>query len=215
MKKITAIILCIVLSAAFLISGCANTAQKPAPDDTSENGVQQTSDAERRIMASQFSNLAISVNGVEQATVVVSSTNTEIPGTITSDPNNVPSLVPAENGQTPSTDLGAASDSGSDISGLSSPSGEIPDVENGRLVVMAGLTLNNASMQDVNLQNSIKEEVKSKIMESDQRVSEVLVTTNPDMIKKLQDIAAGVIQGKPLQSYAQDINELDKSIRNQ
>jgi hypothetical protein len=80
---------------------------------------------------------------------------------------------------------------------------------------MVGVTLNAAAMKDNNLQNNIKEEVKNKIMQSDQKVNEVLVTTNPDMIKKLQDVAAGVIQGQPLQSYAQEITELDKGIRTQ
>jgi hypothetical protein len=70
-------------------------------------------------------------------------------------------------------------------------------------------------MKDQNQVTKINEEVKTKIMGSDPRVSEVLVTTNPDMIKKLQDVAAGVIQGQPLQSYAQDINDLDKGIRAQ
>lgn len=215
MKKITAMILCTLFIAVLLTSGCGKTAQKPAPDNTSESGVQQTSDSERRIMASQFSNLAMSVSGVQKATVVVSATDTQIPENVSSDPNQVPTLVASEDDRTQLTDLGAGSKTGSDISGLSSPSGEIPDVTDGRLVVMAGLDLNSASMQDINRQNSIKEEVKAKIMESDSRVSEVLVTTDPDMIKKLQDIAAGVIQGKPLQSYAQDINQLDKSIRSQ
>jgi len=81
------------------------------------------------------------------------------------------------------------------------------------MVVMVGLTLDDKSMQDKNMENSIKEQVKTKIMADNQRISEVLVTTNPELIKRLQDVAAGVIQGKPMQSYAQDIEELNKNIR--
>jgi hypothetical protein len=81
------------------------------------------------------------------------------------------------------------------------------------MVVMVGLNLDPKVMQDKTKETSIKDEVKSKIMADNQTISEVLVTTNPDMIKKLQDVAAGVIQGKPMQSYAQDIQELDKNIR--
>ena len=215
MKKIMAIILCVLLSAAVLISGCGKTAQKPVPESTPNSGVEQTSDSEKRIMASNFSNLAMGVNGVQKATVVVSGTTTASPQTTSSDPNSVPGLTPANNGATTTPNPDTTSTPGSDMSGISSASGEIPNVTTGRLVVMAGLTLNTAAMQDKNQENKIKEEVKTKIMQSDQRVSEVLVTTKPDMIKKLQDVAAGVIQGKPVQSYAQDLTELDKGIRAQ
>jgi len=197
------------------MSGCGKTAQKPAPESTPNSGVEQTSDADKRIMASRFSNLAMNVNGVQKATVVVSSTLTASPQNISSDPNSVPGLTPANNGANPTPNPETTNIPGSDITGISGPNGEIPDVTAGRLVVMVGLNLNAAAMQDKNQENKIKEEVKAKIMESDQKVTEVLVTTNPDMIKKLQDVAAGVIQGKPLQSYAQDINELDKGIRTQ
>jgi hypothetical protein len=215
LKKITAIILCVLLTTVICVSGCGKTAQKPAPDNTSNSGVQQTSDADKRVMASHFSNLAMNVNGVQKATVVVSASTTASPLTTSSDPNSVPGLTPANNGATTTPNPDTTGTAGSDISGVSSKSGEIPDVTSGKLVVMVGLNLNAAAMQDKNQENKIKEEVKAKIMESDQRVNEVLVTTNADMIKKLQDVAAGVIQGKPLQSYAQDINELDKSIRTQ
>lgn len=215
MKKITAIVLCVLLSMTVLVSGCGKTAQKPVPETSPNSGVEQTSDSEKRIMASNFSNLAVSVNGVQKATVVVASTATANPQNITTDPNNVPTLVPSNNETTTNPNTGSTNVPGSDISGLSSPTGEIPNVTSGRLVVMVGLTLNDASMKDKNIENNIKEEVKTKIMQSDQKVNEVLVTTNPDMIKKLQDVAAGVIQGQPLQSYAQEITELDKSIRTQ
>jgi len=215
LKKITAIFLCVLLTMAVLVSGCGKTAQKPGPETSPNSGVEQTSDSEKRIMASNFSNLAMSVNGVQKATVVVSSTITASPQDVTSDPNNVPNLSPANNGTTNNSNTGSTNVPGSDISGISSPTGEIPSVTSGRLVVMVGLNLNDAAMKDKNTENKVKEDVKTKIMQSDQKVSEVLVTTNPDMIKKLQDVAAGVIQGQPLQSYAQDINELDKGIRTQ
>jgi hypothetical protein len=218
LKKVMVIILCVLLSATVLISGCKKTAQKPMPENTSNSGVQQTSDSEKRVMASNFSNMAMGVNGVQKATVVVSSATSASPQNTTSNPNSVPGLTPSNDGSTitpNSNNSGTTGTSGTDMSGVSSPTGEIPDVTSGKLVVMAGLTLNAAAMQDKNQENKIKEEVKTKIMESDQRVSEVLITTNPDMIKKLQDVASGVIQGKPLQSYTQDLNELDKGIRAQ
>lgn len=183
MKKRT-IFLLILFSLALGLSGCGKAAQKPAPDATPESGVQQTTDSEKRIMASRFSNLAMEVDGVQKATVVVAN-----PGT--------------------------ANGSGSGVLGLTSPAPEVPHANAGGLVVMAGLNLAPEAMQDGNRTNSIKEEVKARIMGSGDQISEVLVTTDPNMIKKLQDIAAGIIQGQPLQSYTQDLNELDNKIRAQ
>ena len=175
MKKIPVLILCAWLIVSCLFGGCGKTARKPAPNQPSPNEVQQTTDAEKREMASSFSNLATSINGVQKATIVVASTSSNGTGPLT---------------------------------------GETVDT-NGKLVVMAGLTLNPQVSGDSSQTNAIIEQVKQKIMAADQRVSEVLVTTNPDMIKKLQDIAAGVIQGQPFQSYAKDVNELNQTIRSQ
>lgn len=184
MEKKTKTFLLILLSAVLLLSGCGKAAQKPVPDTTPESGVQQTSDSEKRIMASRFSNLALQVNGVQKATVVVAN-----PGT-----TNGP---------------------GSDILGQGSSTAQMPNANAGTPVVMVGVNLDPKAMQDKNRENSIKEEVKAKIIGSGAQISQVLVTTDPNMIKKLQDVAAGIIQGQPLQSYAQDINELDKNIRAQ
>ncbi|MDD3364596.1 MAG: hypothetical protein PHZ03_06405 [Syntrophomonas sp.] len=186
MKKITTILLCVFLCASILVSGCGKTTQKPlVPENqpnTQMNTPQQTNDAEKRVMANRFSNLAMGVNGVQKATVVVSATDSGMAGnTVTPSPTSIPG---------------------------SSAIGE-------KLVVMVGLNLDTKIMQDKTKEMSIKDEVKSKIMADNQMVSEVLLTSNPDMIKKLQDVAAGVIQGKPMQSYAQDVEELNKNIRAQ
>jgi hypothetical protein len=187
LKKITAILLCVFLCGSILVSGCGQTARKPPVPESMPNNQtntpQQTNDAEKRVMANRFSNLAMEVNGVAKATVVVSSVDSEEAGNTT----------------TPST----------------APIPDLPvlNAVSGKMVVMVGLNLDPKVMQDKTKETSIKDEVKSKIMADNQTISEVLVTTNPDMIKKLQDVAAGVIQGKPMQSYAQDIQELDKNIR--
>jgi hypothetical protein len=187
LKKLTAILLCAFLCASLIISGCGQTAQKPAvPENTPNtqmNTPQQTDDAEKRVMATRFSNLAMGVNGVTKATVVVSSVDSGDARTTTPPgPTTIPD-VPV---------LNATYDT---------------------MVAMVGLNLDSKITQDKSKEMSVKDEVKSKIMADSQKISEVLVTTNPDMIKKLQDVAAGVIQGKPMQSYAQDIEELNKNIR--
>jgi hypothetical protein len=181
LKKIITILIIVGLGAGILLSGCA-TAKKPLvnennPSDTQIGTPQQTDDAEKRMMANRLSNLAMSVNGVQKATVVISA-----------------------------TDSGAI--------GKAAPSSTNANT-NEKLVVMVGLTLNSQAAQDKTKEANIMNEVKSKIKADSPKISEVLLTTNPDLIKKLQDVAAGVIQGKPVQSYAQNIDELNKNIRGQ
>lgn len=78
-----------------------------------------------------------------------------------------------------------------------------------QMVILAGLTLTS---QTRSKEQEIKKTVAEKIKNNDQRVSEVLVTTDPNMIKRMSDIAAGIIEGKPIKSYARDVNELKKSL---
>ena|GEM_PF-754188 len=227
MKRLTLVLLCIGLCSAFLVSGCQKAAQKPTvPDNQTQiNTPAQTDDAEKRVMANRFSNLAASVAGVQKATVVVSN-----PGTMTGNAEqNMPGITLPQD-QTPAktnpnaVQQNPANNTGTDMTGLSTDTGSIPNntTQTGdtstnsmgeKMVVMVGLTLDAKSMQDKNMENSIKEQVKTKIMGDDKRIGEVLVTTNPELIKKLQDVAAGVIQGKPMKSYAPDIEELNKNIR--
>jgi hypothetical protein len=173
--------------ASILLSGCA-TAKKPLvneknPSDTQIGTPQQTNDAEKRVMANRLSNLAMSVSGVNKATVVVAEGKTDAAGKTTPTP----------------TDGNMAN----------------PNAMSDKLVVMAGLQLDPKVAQDKGAETNIINEVKAKIKADSPKVSEVLVTTSPELIKKLQDVAAGVIQGKPVQSYAQDIDELNKNIRGQ
>ncbi len=85
----------------------------------------------------------------------------------------------------------------------------------GKIVVMAGLTLNAQTMASTQQQASTKQKVKQKIQDSDKRVTDVLVTTDANMVKKINDVAAGLIEGKPVQSYAHSAAELGKMMKGQ
>ncbi len=190
MQKKAILMIC-VLCGLLVIIGCGQDARKPAPDTSPNSGVQQTSDAEKRVMANRFSNLAMEIDGVQKATVVVASRPDMNAGGV--DP------------------FSGLPNTGTQVD----PAGVDTNPEAGNLVVMTGINLSPTVSQDTNKVNSIKEQVKTKIKADNSNVSEVLVTTNPDLIKKLQDVAAGIIQGQPVQSYTQDINELDRNLRAQ
>ncbi|MGE5543884.1 MAG: YhcN/YlaJ family sporulation lipoprotein, partial [Bacillota bacterium] len=57
-----------------------------------------------------------------------------------------------------------------------------------------------------------KKEVTNKLDKADKRVTRVLVTTNPDLVRRIEDIARGVLAGKPVQSFAKEITEVTKRI---
>ena len=50
---------------------------------------------------------------------------------------------------------------------------------------------------------------------ADTRINQVLVTTDPTMIKRINDVAAGIIEGKPIQSLEKDINTLTNDLKKQ
>lgn len=78
------------------------------------------------------------------------------------------------------------------------------------LVVMVGLNLTPEGMKK---EQSVKQVVAQKVKSSDERIAKVLVTTDPNMIKRISDVAAGIIEGKPLKSFARDVNELNKNLQ--
>lgn len=84
-----------------------------------------------------------------------------------------------------------------------------------RIVVMAGLTLNSESMSTAAKQADVKKIVKQKISDNDKRVTDVLVTTDANMVKKINDVASGLIGGKPVLSYARSAAELGKMMKEQ
>jgi len=79
---------------------------------------------------------------------------------------------------------------------------------NNRYTALVGLTLNS----DVkgNQTEAIKKEVSNKLDKADKRINRVLVTTNPDLVRRLEDIARGVLAGRPVQSFADEIAELTR-----
>lgn len=58
----------------------------------------------------------------------------------------------------------------------------------------------------------VKKQVADKIKSSEKQVTKVLVTTDPNLITRLKDIAAGIIKGKPITGFANEIEELARRI---
>lgn len=85
----------------------------------------------------------------------------------------------------------------------------------GKLVVMVGLTLDARTNASETLQKTVLSTVKKRILAADNRITDVLVTADPNMVKKINDVAAGLIEGKPVLTYARSAAELGKMMKTQ
>lgn len=166
-KKLFSLLLIVVVALALVVGGCQKqqAAKKPVPKPKvtapntvtapAKKPVSPMSTSEARKLADKLTNLAVTVKGVNSATVVVQPAN-----------NQVTALV-----------------------GLMLS----PEVKGKETV-------------------KVKKEVADKLKKADKRVTGVLVTTNPDLVRRIQDIARGIIAGKPVQSFASEISELTRRI---
>lgn len=80
-------------------------------------------------------------------------------------------------------------------------------------IVLVGLTLEPTATRDTATINKVKSTVATKLKASDRRISQVLVTTDPTMIKRINDVAAGIIEGKPIQNFQRDITDISNKVK--
>lgn len=59
---------------------------------------------------------------------------------------------------------------------------------------------------------AVKNEVASAVKQSDSRVKNVLVSTDPELNQRIVRISRGVAEGRPLSGFSQEINELLKRL---
>lgn len=227
MRKKWAIVLCVSLIVSLCMAGCQGQAKKPytpsKKPNTTTKSTGELSASERRVMASRLSTVAQEVDGVKKATVVVSSigmTNNLGTGTSTNmTKRTTPNLKPGGT-TTNKTGTGTNLTPGGNMNqgGTNTNPNTVQNPPAGTnvsgLVVMIGLSL-EPGKTNANQANSIKRTVANRIKANDKRISQVLVTTDPGLIQRLNDVAAGIIQGRPIQGYQKDINDLTRSMRQQ
>jgi hypothetical protein len=164
LRRALVLLLCLGLLAA-LAAGCQKPAQKPEAPQPETSGL---TSSDRRVISDKLSKQAKQVEGVQNATVVLTEVDSEAV---------VPSPTPGE----------------TQVKGL---------------VAMVGVTVKaNAD------ENQVKEAVRKKLKAADSRVTNVLVTTDPNLIRKINDVAAGLIEGQPFQSMKDDIDAINQQIK--
>ena len=56
--------------------------------------------------------------------------------------------------------------------------------------------------------DAIKTEVEKKAKEADDRITRVVVTADPDMVSRIQDIFKDIGNGKPISGFTEELNEM-------
>ena len=218
MRKNLVLLICFTLILGSLAVGCNNAAQRPdlpqqQQDQNMDRTDEQMTDSERRALASRLSDLAEQVDGVKDATVVVSSigmtdsspdTGTNAGRDTQRNLNVNDPTSPLNNNQGMATNRTTTNNQATNNTNMNNMQNRTDGNSVSGLMVMVGLTLDN-KVNGADETNQIKRSVMNKLKASDKRISQVLVTTDPGLVQRLTDVAAGIIQGRPIQGFENDI----------
>jgi hypothetical protein len=228
LRKNLVLLICFTLILGSLAVGCNNAAQRPdlpqqQQDQNMDRTDEQMTDSERRALASRLSDLAEQVDGVKDATVVVSSigmtdsspdTGTNAGRDTQRNLNVNDPTSPLNNNQGMATNRTTTNNQATNNTNMNNMQNRTDGNSVSGLMVMVGLTLDN-KVNGADETNQIKRSVMNKLKASDKRISQVLVTTDPGLVQRLTDVAAGIIQGRPIQGFENDINDLTRNMRQQ
>jgi len=218
MRKKFLILLCIFIITSAI--GCQTSAKKPVvpeqkPDQVNNN---ELTASERRILADKLADIAEDVDRVEKATVIVTSigmTNNLQKNTgngLTNNrSNNNLNKNDNQNNQNNIRDDFNNNLNNNNISNLNNNN----RIDYSGLLIMVGLNLTNETKNNINNANSIKKTVANKLKASDNRISQVLVTSDPNLVERINDVAAGMIRGEPVRNFEDDVKDLNKRLRQQ
>ena len=76
-----------------------------------------------------------------------------------------------------------------------------------------GITLDDNIKNDTDRMDAIKQKVADRLQGADTRISQVLVTGDPDLIKRINNVASGLLKGEPLNNFAKDIKNLGRDLQ--
>ncbi|MDD3024480.1 MAG: hypothetical protein PHE26_11345, partial [Syntrophomonadaceae bacterium] len=189
MKRKRLLLLCLCLSLFLLINGCANNAEKKPITPTPQKKTTQTGEmtaSERRVMASQLSKMAEEVEGVNKASVVVADVRmnnnnetTRTPGTTTNNNTTIPTPGTTTNNNgistnpTPGTMEDAPLPSQNATNNVQNRNMNddiwINSDQASGIIVMVGLTVDQAITQDQTKMGAVETKVMNKLKASDKR----------------------------------------------
>ncbi|HHU79211.1 MAG TPA: YhcN/YlaJ family sporulation lipoprotein [Clostridiales bacterium] len=71
---------------------------------------------------------------------------------------------------------------------------------------MVGLQFNDQYKGD--LTNAIKKQVEKRVRDTDKRIDRVVVTADPDMVSRIEEIFEDIGRGKPISGFTKELNEM-------
>ncbi len=207
-KLITLLLIVFVVS----LVGCQNTAQKKIvnPNNTNNN----LTESEHRVMAGKISNLATEVEGVNKASVVIARINLSDKDFIK---NTDSTKVGSSGGQ---LDKGNKNNSSTAYPDINSDNiNTVTDDNNrnmaspgGGLVVLIGINVNDSIKQDSNKLNRLINNIEEKVRSQEFMASKVYISSNPEIVGRIDTIAAGTLQGENINDYTEEIISIIESI---
>ncbi len=216
MKRAAVILISILVLT--MVVGC-QTSKKPLTQDQNKTNNLQSSVNNNQAMADKFVNMAEQVPGVKKAYVAISSANTSgnNAGNISSNPRegvpnakSDPMSPNAKNTRDRKTvNNEPLNNNGLNYSSLPNPSSNKSTSSLDSIVVMVGLELDNP--KDVSSRAKIEKMVEQKI-KNDNRVSQVMVTTDAGMVKEINNLNTSIKNGMPVNNIQTTINNLTRRL---
>lgn len=221
MRPKATLILLIIFSLCFFIPGCGNNAQKK-PATPSKKNLQTTvtlSDSEQRIIASKVSNMAKLVEGVDRASVVVVNPGiipaeaAKKPVKTTVDPSTSKSVVKETSDTVTQEPIANYPDINStNINALTDDNNRLMAAPGGGVAVIIGASVTEEVRADQDKWKEIKAAITKKVTASDDRISQVFITHDPEVVGKIDELAAAILQGKGSENYKEEIKDILKEI---
>jgi YhcN/YlaJ family sporulation lipoprotein len=128
---------------------------------------------------------------------------TPAPTRTTPAPSKTPTAV-----KKPTTESARASRIASNVA-------KIPEVNKATVVVYGSTALVGVDMKarvQGTLETDVKKKIEKTVKDTDKSITRVYVTADPDLYKRIENIAKGISAGRPVSEFAKQISEIIKRI---
>lgn len=128
---------------------------------------------------------------------------TPAPTRTTPAPSKTPTAV-----KKPTTESARASRIASNVA-------KIPEVNKATVVVYGSTALVGVDLKarvQGTLETDVKKKIEKTVKDTDKSITRVYVTADPDLYKRIDNIAKGISEGRPVSEFAKQISEIIKRI---
>ena len=134
------------------------------------------------------------------------------PGPVT--PNTVTTPNPTGNNRT-GTNVG---DMENRAERIADAAAEQKEIESAACVITGNTAMVGVQFNEQykgKLTDAIKSQVENKVKDADNRITRVVVTADPDLVSRIEDIFKDIGNGKPISGFTKELNEMINRINPQ